>query len=342
MELYDVIIVGGGPAGLKCAEILGHSDKSVLLLEKDAVFGDKLCAGGLTRKDMAVLDLPEHIIQVKVCEAVICSPRNRSSTHTPTPLLFTVDREELGKWQRERLEGTGIKVLTNAPVVRIDPERVTLKDGTSYGYRCLVGADGYASLVRRYLDLPVSRKLIGLQYNLPMDKVNPVMEIHLDARLFKSWYAWIFPHRDSIAVGCCCDPRMMRASKLRDHFHEWLLQKGLDSAGATLRSCPISYDFRGLKFGNIYLVGEAAGLGSGLSGEGIYQALVSGEETARMIMDPDYMSEPLKRVIRFNALQYRFMRVLYRAGIFRGMMMELIICLMKNDRIRKRVSAAFS
>ena len=327
---------------MKCAEVLSHSDKLVLLLEKDAVFGDKLCAGGLTRKDMAMLDLPEHLIHVKVCEAVLCSPRNRSATLTPTPLLFTVDREELGKWQRDRLKGSSIKVLTNAQVVRIDPERVTLKDGTSFGYRCIVGADGYASLVRRYVDLPFSRKLIGLQYNLPLDKVKPVMEIHLDARLFKSWYAWIFPHRDSIAVGCCCDPRLMKASKLRENFHKWLLRQGLDTDGCTLRSCPISYDYRGLKFGNIYLIGEAAGLGSGLSGEGIYQALVSGAETARMIMDPDYVSVPLKQVIRFNALQNRFMHMMYGAGIFRGLLIELIIRLMKNDRIRKRVSEAFS
>jgi geranylgeranyl reductase len=172
--------------------------------------------------------------------------------------------------------------------------------------------------------------------------VDPVVEIYLDARLFKSWYAWIFPHRDSIAVGCCCDPRLMKASKLRDNFHEWLRGKGLDVAGFTLRSCPISYDYRGFNFGNIFLIGEAAGLGSGLSGQGIYQALVSGQEVARMIMDPDFVSAPLKRVLRFNTIQNRFMRMFFRAGIFRGLMIELIIWLMNKDRIRQRVSAAFS
>ena len=40
MENYDVIIVGGGPAGLKCAEVLGTAKKRVLLLEKKAVFGE--------------------------------------------------------------------------------------------------------------------------------------------------------------------------------------------------------------------------------------------------------------------------------------------------------------
>ncbi|MEA3479944.1 MAG: NAD(P)/FAD-dependent oxidoreductase, partial [Bacteroidota bacterium] len=35
MKKFDVIIVGAGPAGLRCAEILGKSALKVLLLEKD-------------------------------------------------------------------------------------------------------------------------------------------------------------------------------------------------------------------------------------------------------------------------------------------------------------------
>jgi geranylgeranyl reductase len=342
MDIYDVIIVGGGPAGLKCAEIIGISDKRVLLLEKDAVFGDKLCAGGLTRKAIAMLEVPDHIIEQKICDATLFSPRNRSFTNTPSPLLFTVNRGELGKWQHDRLEGSGVTIHANAQVTRIDPETVTLKDGTTYGYRYLVGADGYASVIRRYLNLPVKKRLIGLQYTLPAGNVTPMLEIYLNSRLFKSWYAWVFPHRNSIAVGCCCDPRLMKASKLRDNFQIWLSRKGIDTDGATLDACPISYDYRGVSFGNIFLVGDAAGLGSGLSGEGIYQALVSGQEVARMIIDSAYEPEALKAVVRFNTIQNRFMRMLYRAGIFRGLMIELIIWLMNNNKIRHRVSSAFS
>ncbi len=134
----------------------------------------------------------------------------------------------------------------------------------------------------------------------------------------------------------------MKASKLRENFHTWLSLQGIDTGDAVLESSPISYDYRGSRFGNIFLVGEAAGLGSGLSGEGINQALVSGQEVARMIMDPTYKPEALNSVIRFNAIQNKFMRVLYLAGIFRGLIIELILLLMNNKYIRTRVSNAFS
>ena len=342
MDIYDVVIVGGGPAGLKCAEGLGKTDKSVLLLEKNSIFGNKICAGGITRKDMAMLDLPGHLIQQQIYDASLFSPHNRSTTHTQSPLLYTVNRRDLGDWQLSRLRGSGVTVHTLAMVNRIDSEKVTLRDGTSYGYRYLVGADGYASLVRRHLDLPVKKRLIGMQYILACEDVNPVLEIYLDSRYFKSWYAWIFPHQNSLAVGCCCDPRFLKASRLRKNFHEWLGRKGIQTSGTRMESGPISYDYRGIRFGNIFLAGEAAGLGSGLSGEGIYQALVSGQEVARMIIDPDYVSEPMKRVVRFNAIQNRFMQLMYRSGILRGLFIELILVLMNNRYIRTRISNAFS
>ncbi len=68
MEVFDVIIVGGGPAGLICAETFGKSDKRVLLLEKEANFGDKLCAGGLTI-ELILLLMNNRYIRTRVSKA---------------------------------------------------------------------------------------------------------------------------------------------------------------------------------------------------------------------------------------------------------------------------------
>jgi geranylgeranyl reductase len=342
METFDVIIVGGGPAGLHCARELAHSQLRVLLLEKAAVFGDKLCAGGLTLKDMELLPLPDHVIQQKISRAAIHSRRRSADTTTPVPYLFTVDRKELGAYQRSLLEETRVIVRTQSQVSEISELKLTLKNGQEYGFRYLVGADGYASTVRRHLGLKVRKKLMGFQYSLPVAEEHPQLEMFLDARRFHLWYAWIFPHGDSIAVGCLWDPERVDSQKVKKNFHLWLKESGIETGKSRLESYPIACDYQGYKFGNIFLVGEAAGLASGFTGEGIYQALVSGQEVARMILDPEHPADHMNHMLSYNRTLDRMMAFFRWAGPLRGALQEFLLFLMTRNWIRDKVNAMFS
>jgi len=342
MEIFDVIIVGGGPAGLQCARELSKSQLRVLLLEKNGIFGDKLCAGGLTLKDMGELPLPDHVIQQKISRAALHSRKRSADTITHVPYLFTVDRKELGAYQRSLLDETEVVVRTQSQVTEIGKDQLTLKTGEVYGFRYLVGADGYSSLVRRHLGLKVRKKLIGFQYTLPVTEEHLALEMFLNARRFHLWYAWIFPHGNTIAVGCCCDPRRIDPQKVKKGFHRWLQEKGMETGEAKLESCPIAFDYQGYKFENIYLAGEAAGLASGFTGEGIYQALVSGQEVARKILDPEYQAEQLMQVLKYNRILERMMAVFRWAGPLRGPMQEFLLYLMTRNWIRDKINAMFS
>jgi len=342
MNKYDVIIVGAGPAGLRCAKILSNSSLSVLLLEKGDTFGDKVCAGGLTRKDLGVIDIPDHIIEHKVTQTAIFSRKRASINNAPEPIVFTLKREDLGRWQREQINRTNFKVRINAKVTDIKSDYVIVNDHEKINYTFLVGADGYASIVRKYLKIPQEKQLIGIQYTVPEPNLDPRLEIHLYSKYFKSWYAWVFPHENSFVVGCVCDPKMMSAKKLKDNFHAWLKEKGISIENAVYHSAPISYDYRGYKFGNVFLVGEAGGFASGLTGEGIYQSLVSGEAAARTILDENYNSEALNAVIRYNSIQLKIMKFLYRSGIFRKYIYELIAILLNNQKVKNKIHSSFS
>ena len=342
MDKFDVIIVGAGPAGLICAEKLANTELKVLLIEKDDVFGDKVCAGGLTRKYLSIYDIPEEMIEQKVTKTAVHSPHRHSQAETPDPIVITVDRKKLGRFQRARLEGTRVKIMTGTRVTEVDDEKIRTSEGDAYGYKYLVGADGYASLVRRYLNIPVKRKLIGIQYLVPRAGLDPRLEIFLDSRNFHAWYGWIFPHKETIAVGCCCDTRFLSSSRLKKNFHHWLNSKNIDFSKAEYQSAPISYDYRGLRFGNQFLIGEAAGMASGLTGEGIYQSLVSGIEVARYIKGENEMSDEMKFVIRYNRIQLRIMKSLILAGPFRKLIHELIIIMLNNKRFKEKINKGFS
>jgi geranylgeranyl reductase len=342
MEKFDVIIVGGGPAGLKCACELADSSLRVLLLEKQPGFGDKLCAGGLTLKDMKVLPLPDSVIEQKILHTSIHSRRRKAGTVTADPALFTVSRKVLGEYQRSLLEGTGVVVRNNSQVVEIRKGSVVLKKGTEIAFTFLVGADGFSSLVRRHLGLKFGKKLIGFQYTIPVKHEYEALEIFMNARRFSVWYAWIFPHKDSIAVGCCCDPQKIDPQKIKAGFHKWLREKNLDPGSARLESAPIGCDYRGVKFGNIFLTGEAAGMASALTGEGIYQSLVSGIEVARLIKDPEYETVQLDQVLKYNQAMERVMGAFRRSGPFLGALQELLLILMNTSWIRNKVRDQFS
>ena len=341
MEAYDVIIVGAGPAGLRCAEVMVSSDLSVLLLEKNDKMGQKVCAGGITRKDLAILDLPDDIIEHKVTNTAVHSPKRSSTANAAQPFVFTLSREVLGEWQRKQLVNTSVKVLTKAKVTEISEGNLTVNGKTKYRYRYLIGADGVSSIVRRFLKIPTEKRLIGIQYLIP-SKRKPKLEIFMDSKLFKAWYAWVFPHENHIAVGCCADPKLMPVADLKKNFKTWLDQKGFDITHAEYQSWPINYDYRGYKFGNTFLVGEAAGLASGFTGEGIYQALASGDTVARTILDKNYTSTAMDDVLKYNNIQNRIMKFLYNAGPFRGMFHELVVSALNNKTIKAKIKNGFS
>lgn len=342
MDIYDVIIVGGGPAGLRCAEILSQSDLKVLLLEKTGGFGDKLCAGGLTLKDIGVMPVPDRIIEYKISRTSLHSRKFSTDAEAPEPFLFTVDRREFGAWQRSLLDDTSVEVRTNAQVTEVTANQVVLKSGEKIRYKYLVGAEGYNSIVRRSLGLKVEKKLIGFQYTIPVEKVDPKLHIFLNAPRFSVWYAWIFPHKGSIAVGCCCDPARVDHQKVKLAFLDWLKTQDIDPGEARLESYPIAYDYRGVKFGNKFLVGEAAGLASGFTGEGIYQSIASGEEVARMIINPAHEASLLVEVEKYNRILEKVMNVFRSSGPFKGTLQELLVFLMTRKWIRKKINAGFS
>ncbi len=292
-QSYTTIIIGAGPGGLACAARLAAAGMDVLVLERNRTVGPKVCGGGITwsglcnRVDAGVIDrsFPEqHIF----------SAHQSIVVRSPAPIISTVRRETLGNWMLQAAIRAGATVMNSTRALEIGADFVRTDRGR-FSYRFLVGADGSGSLVRRYLRLPVERLGAGVHFLVPGDF--PRMEWHLDHRLFENGYAWIFPYNGFASIGAYADRERLSPRLLLEALRNWAGVRGISFEGLQPRAGIINFDFRGWRFGNKFLVGDAAGLASGLTGEGMYPAIVSGEAAARAILLPASGQHGLERLL---------------------------------------------
>lgn len=295
MERWHTVIIGAGPGGLACAATLASQGISVLVLEKKGKVGPKVCAGGITGAGL-FRNLPDDLIERSFPIQHIFTPLQQVILTSDLPMVSTVDRGKLGSHMLAIATAAGATIRINAQVSRIETDRVILRSGEAVGYRHLVGADGSVSTVRRYLGLPTTRVGVGVQYHIPASL--PRMEWHLDAQRFGNGYAWIFPHRQRTSVGAYISHGGMRPHALQARCREWAASGGIDLGQARPEAALINYDYQGWRFGNIFLVGDAAGLASGLTGEGIFPAILSGKTVANTILNDHYADNGFARLLK--------------------------------------------
>lgn len=340
MESYEVVIVGAGPAGLNCAEVLGKAGKKVLLLERNAEIGPKVCAGGLTGKSLEYLGIPDELLDYKFKEIIINTPLQSRTVSSDIFFAYTVDRKKFGRWQAEKLNKFDIDIRLKTRVTEIGEDYIVINNSEKTGFKYLVGADGSSSTVRSYLGIKITDLVIAVQYIIPTEKYKN-FEMFFDSELFGLGYAWIFPHKGYASIGCGCDIKSMPAKKLREGFDKWLKSRNIDISQGIFQAHPINFDFRGYKFDNIFLVGDAAGLASGMTGEGIYQALISGEEAAKMIIDENYNPVKLQEILRKKDIHNRALRFFERSGWLLKYEWEVLAFLLKSQVFKNYLINSF-
>ncbi|MDH4330181.1 MAG: NAD(P)/FAD-dependent oxidoreductase [Candidatus Moranbacteria bacterium] len=334
-ESFDVVIVGAGPAGLKCAEILGGSDLTVLIVEKNFDIGPKVCAGGLTGKDIEYLKLPEELIEFKYNKINLHVNDVCSIIKSSEYFAYTIDRESLGKWQLEKLKRfDNVEIRKSARVSSIEKEYITIND-KKISYKFLVGADGSSSVVRNFLNMKSRKMDIAIQYIIPTDRFRD-FEVFFDSKLFSSWYSWIFPHQNYVSIGCGCNPDILSSKELMGNFNKWIGSKNIDISNGRYEAFMINYDYQGHQFGNVFLVGDAGGFASGFTGEGIYQAVITGEEVAKNILNPEYKSHKINELLKTKRRHNRLMNFLIRCGKSRTFFFYLGILLLKIPYLKKK------
>ncbi len=330
------LIVGAGPGGLACAEVLAKNGKNVLVTERKKVVGPKVCAGGITWSGL-ISRVPANLAEKSFPVQYIKSPLQSISIKEKDPIIATVNRKRLGQQMAEQAKNAGASIRTATAVVQLDTGKALLHDKSSdkkewISFDYLVGADGSSSLVRRSLGIPSTRLGIGINYQIPGDVDK--MEWHLSNALFKNGYAWIFPHSRTLSIGAYADRASLGAAELKKNLLFWAKKQGYQLTQHKAHAEYINYDYQGWCFKKVYLVGDAAGLASGLTGEGIYPAIISGEETARSICDPHYTSTIMTQLVERHAKHSRMVTISGKSGLLNAFLAELMTLGLRSGMIK--------
>jgi len=310
MHSFYAIIIGAGPGGLTCARILSEYGLRVLVLEKKQKIGQKVCGGGITWKGL-IQHVPENLIERSFQTQHIRSNCQNITISSSTPIISTVSREKLGQWMYRQAVEKGTIIKTGVSVKEITDRFVVTRESINgnccFDYHYLIGADGSNSIVRKFLKIDTKRLGIGLHYEVPGNF--PRMEWHLNTNLFHNGYAWIFPFKKHASVGVYSDGLSITPKNMQRNLLHWASKNRINLNGLKARAGYINFDYRGWRFGNKLLVGDAAGLASGLTGEGMYPAMVSGETAAFSIINPEYKADKLNRIISKQQKHHRILRL---------------------------------
>ena len=289
---YDVIIVGAGPAGLSCALELADTQFSVLIIDKRKILGSKPCGGGICEKEVAVKYDPSF---AKIISKQIIQSGNSKIHLTHKYKRITFEREDLAKFQEEKITGKkNITILKETSVDKITPEKIITSKG-EFSYKYLVGADGAASNVRRYLGLPF-KYCFGMLYKIWGEFDGFVG--YYDLKKIKLGYIWEFPHKEYNNVGIYYDPNNLKATDAKAELQAYLKRRNFAYSEKDFLAAPVNYCYKGHKFGNVFLIGDAGGFTSRMHGGGMNNGIISGIEVAKMIKDPQYFPKEIFRLIK--------------------------------------------
>jgi len=318
MEIFDVAIVGAGPAGSACAAFCALAGLRPLVLEREKFPREKVCGDCLNPAAWPVLQrlgIAERVRQLphailNTVEFIAIGGR-KVAVHLPSGeegevsikrslldgLLLSRARE-LGTRIYEETTVTALTAGANGSDWKIETDR-----GSVFVSQTLVGADGRNSTVARLCNLlpPPARERVALQAHIPLpsnfgDRV--VLEF------LPEGYSGQAPvNRDELNL--CLVSKPSNISALR----RWAEQRfGLEQDHPWRTITPLTRAALAPAHDKLFLVGDAARVVEPFTGEGIYYALRSGELAAQAIVKiigGNYDADPASKYAKAHAAMYR-------------------------------------
>ena len=279
MQRFDVLVVGGGPAGSATAHHLATAGMSVLLADRATFPRDKPCGGGLTTR--AFLQCPVDPTPVVEEEVDLVELRFRYGAsverHAQAPVIRMTQRRRLDAFLLDAAREAGVTVREG---VRVDLGDETRVGGEAIEASVVVGADGSNGVSARALELgnDIVRG-VALEGNVAYGRVEReryARRAVIELADIPGGYGWVFPKGDHVNVGVGAWEE--EGPRLREHLRRVCEAHGLapdelsDVRGHRL---PLRRSATRIVSDRALLVGDAAGLIDPVSGDGMYECFIS-------------------------------------------------------------------
>ncbi len=322
---YDIMIVGGGPAGISTWLHLQKNNpelaKKTILIEKEKYPREKVCGG-------AILDWGQYIlkklgIDIKIpvvsIDNAIYRYKNEEYHHKIPNFLKIIHRYEFDYFFANEAINRGLKLNQNESFIKFARKNNELFIDTNkgkYKTKVLIGADGALSRVRANMNLPSKLRLAtGIEFFTPtnfkkdadFEENSSVMDFsYIDEGL--QGYTWHFPcikdGKQYMNHGLC-HTRLNKNQKnvnLKDIFIKDLKSNNIAANKENWLGHPIPWneDYSKISNPNVILVGDAAGIDP-LIGGGIHLSLAYGDLASDAIINAFQNKDYL-----FNGYEKRF------------------------------------
>jgi len=301
-ETFDVVVVGGGPAGATAADDLARRGRSVLLLDRAGRI--KPCGGAIPPRLIKDFAIPDSQLVARATSARMIAPSDRRvDIPIENGFVGMVDRDRFDEFLRERAHSHGaIRRSGNFEKLTRDADGTTVVHylrrerhhrgegvASSVRARCVVGADGARSNVAREAAVPKAErtKYVFAYHEIVRAPAVPPSgydgsrcDVYYRGQLSPDFYGWVFPHGDTLSIGTGSADK---GFSLRNAVASLRSSAGLGETetlrreGAPIPMKPLPHWDNGR---DVVLAGDAAGVVAPASGEGIYYAMLGGRFAA--------------------------------------------------------------
>lgn len=285
-----MVVVGGGPAGSTAAYRCAVAGLKVLLLERAKFPRVKPCGGGLTIKTLNRLDVSIGSVIESTSSSLLVARGLEEPTRlaAPSAICAFVVRDKFDQYLLNQALSVGTELEHIRGIDRIYESgsytEITLAEGRRITSRYIVGADGANSHVRRLVGGFPFRRGFAIEGLVSFSDLADRPEMEFDFGFVQDGYGWLFPKSDHVNVGIYTFNSSVALSKdlLRAYASRRLRTNNISG----IVGFPIPFGGRFYRHARdrVLLVGDAAGMVEPLLGEGLYNAVKSGQLAADSIV----------------------------------------------------------